>query len=161
MERFPKRDVVEAFSVLDPSGLLGKNEVAKEHLEVLLNHYSADGGPMGISKECCTKEYSQFISFAEKHAVLKGCNSMQELAEKVLSINSTRELSPLVAQLMIYALVLPVSTTDSFSAMNRVKTELRNRMNTTMLDKLLRVRIEGPEDFPHNTVVPCQETQTF
>ena len=86
---------------------------------------------------------------------------MQELAEKVLSNNSTRELFPLVAQLMIYALVLPVSTTDSFSAMNRVKTELRNRMNTTMLDKLLRVRIEGPEDFPHNTVVPCQETQTF
>ena len=58
MERFPKRDVVEAFSVLDPSGLLGKNEVAKEHLEVLLNHYSEDGGLMGISKECCTKEYT-------------------------------------------------------------------------------------------------------
>ena len=51
---------------------------------------------MGISKECCTKEYSEFISFAEKHAVLTGCNSMQELAEKVLSNDSTRELFPLV-----------------------------------------------------------------
>lgn len=152
MERFPKCDVIEAFSVLDPVGLLGENEVAKEHLDVLLNHYSEDGGPMGISKESCTKEYSELISFAEKHAVLKGCNSLQELAEKVLSNDSTREVSPLMAQLMVHALVLPVSTTDCercFSTMNRVKTELRNRMNTTTLDRLLRVRIEGPEDFPH------------
>jgi hypothetical protein len=146
MERFPKRDVVEAFSVLDPAGLLGENEVAKEHLEVLLNHYSGDGGRMGISKECCTKEYSEFISFAEKHAVLKGCNSMQELAEKVLLNHSTRELFPLVAQLMVHALVLPVSTTDCERCFSVIKTELRN---TTTLDRLLRVRIEGPEDFPH------------
>ena len=33
--------------------------------------------------------------------------------------------------------------------MNRVKTKLCNRMNTTTLDRLLRVRIEGPEDFRH------------
>ena len=33
--------------------------------------------------------------------------------------------------------------------MNRITTELRNRMNTTTLDRLLRIRIEGPEDFPH------------
>ena len=37
MERFPKCDVIEAFSVLDPAGLLRENEVAKEHLDVLLN----------------------------------------------------------------------------------------------------------------------------
>ena len=58
---------------------------------------------------------------------------MQELAEKVLSNDSTKELSPLVAQLVVHALVLPVSTTDCercFSAVNRVNTELHNRMNT-------------------------------
>ena len=153
MERFPKSDVLEAFSVLDPAGLLGGNEqIATEQLDVLLNHYAEDGGPMGINKESCTKEYRKFSSFAEKHAVLKECKSMQELAEKVLPNDSTRELFPLVAQLMVHALVLPVSTTDCercFSAMNRLKTDLRNRMNTTTLDRLLRIRIEGPEDFPH------------
>ena len=58
---------------------------------------------------------------------------MQELAEKVLSNDSTEELPPLVAQLVVHALVLPVSTTDCercFSAVNRVNTELHNRMNT-------------------------------
>ena len=59
---------------------------------------------MGINKESCTKEYREFSSFAEKHAVLKECKSMQELAEKVLSNDSTRELFPLVAQLMVHAL---------------------------------------------------------
>ena len=150
MDRFPKCHVVEAFSILDPTGLLAENEVAREHLDVLLDHYSEEG-PMGIGKANCTKEYSEFTLFAEKHAVLKGCNSLQELEEKVLSNDSTRELFPLVAQLMVHTLVLPVSTTDCdrcFSATNRIKTELRNGMNTTTLDRLLRIRIEGPEDFP-------------
>lgn len=38
------------------AGLLGENKVAKEHLDVLLNHYSEDGGQMGIRKESHTKE---------------------------------------------------------------------------------------------------------
>ena len=85
---------------------------------------------MGINKERCTKEYREFISFAGKHAVLKECKSMQELAEKVLSNDSTRELFPLMAQLMVHALVLSISTTNCercFSAMNQLKTDLSNK----------------------------------
>ena len=89
MDRFPKCHVVEAFSILDPAGLLAENEVAREHLDVLLDHYSEEG-TMGIGKANCTKEYSEFAVFAEKHAILKECNSLQELAEKVLSNDSTR-----------------------------------------------------------------------
>ena len=47
MEQFFKCDVIEAFSVLDPAGLLGENEVAKEHLdgitEPLLRGWRANG----------------------------------------------------------------------------------------------------------------------
>ena len=70
--------------------------------------------------------------------------------------------------LVLHALVLPVSTTDCercFSTMNQVKTELRIRMNTTTLDRLLRVKIEGPEDFPHIEAATrwsrAKKTQTF
>ena len=51
------------------------------------------------------------------------------------------------------ALVLPVSTVDCercFSVMKRVKTTLRNRISTTTLDSLLRIRIEGPESADFN-----------
>lgn len=47
--------------------------------------------------------------------------------------------------LMVHALVLPMST----STMKRVKTDLRNRMNTQTLDGLLRVRLEAPTDQVH------------
>ena len=65
---------------------------------------------MSISKESCTKEYRDFISFAEKHG--SAYNSLQELAEKGLSNNSTSELFFLLAQFMVHALILIVSTTD-------------------------------------------------
>ena len=56
-------------------------------------------------------------------------------------------------KLFVHALVLPVSTVDCercFSVMKRVKTTLRNKMSTTTLDSLLRIRIEGPESEQFN-----------
>ena len=44
--------------------------------------------------------------------------------------------------------MLLVTTTDCeccFSAVNHIKTELRNRMNTNALYKLLRIHMEGPD----------------
>lgn len=58
------------------------------------------------------REYSEFLLFAEKHAVLKGSTSLQELAKKVFSNDNKGELFLLVSTLMVHAMVLPVSTTD-------------------------------------------------
>ena len=63
----------------------------------------------------------------------KKCDSLQELAQQVLSNNFMNELFPLISNLLVHALVLPVSSVECercFSAINRVKT----------------IRIEGPED---------------
>ena len=63
-----------------------------------------------------------------------------------------------MAKLLTHALVLLVSTADCercFSTMKRVKTDLRNRMSTQTLDKLQRIRIEGPtiSEFNFNEAV--------
>ena len=53
-----------------------------------------------------------------------------------------------ISKPLVHALVLPVTTTDCercFSTMKRIKTDLRNRMNTSTLDKLLCIRIEGQD----------------
>ena len=97
----------------------------------------------------CIDEYKEFTTFVKKHHKLKSCKTLQELAREVLSTESLTHLFPLVSKLMVHALVLPVSTSDRercFSTMNRVKTDLRNRMNTQTLDTLLQVRLEAPED---------------
>ena len=62
---------------------------------------------------------------------------------------------------------LPMSTSDCeccFSAMNRTKTDYRNQIHSETLDRLLRVKIEGPplHDFRSNSpVVNGKKTQTF
>ena len=136
---------MEAFSIFDPQGLLGQS-VADEKLEVLLNHYqSLTEGPEGQAG--CVAEYKSFVSFIKDHAMLKACKTLQELALEYLSKDSLSQLFPIMSKLLVHALVLPMSTTDCercFSAMNRTKTDFRNRMHTKTLDSLLRIRIEGP-----------------
>ena len=133
---------MEAFSIFDPHGLLGQS-VADEKLEVLLNHYqSLTEGPEGQAG--CVAEYKSFV---KDHAMLKACKTLQELALEYLSKDSLSQLFPIMSKLLVHALVLPMSTTDCercFSAMNRTKTDFRNRMHTKTLDSLLRICIEGP-----------------
>ena len=147
-ERFPQVGILEAFSALDPAlGMLGEPETSTEYLSQLMDHYNMDG-TMGIDRSACEREYSEFTSFVKQHTLLKKCSTLQELSESVLSRESIVELFPNMNKLVVHALVLPVSTVDCercFSLMKRVKTTLRNRMSTTTLDALLRIRIEGPD----------------
>ena len=66
-----------------------------------------------------------------------------------MSANTTfSSLYPTLSKLASIALIVPVSTADcerGFSTMNRIKTDPRNRLKTTTLDKLIRLSSEGPE----------------
>ena len=66
-----------------------------------------------------------------------------------MSANTTfSSLYPTLSKLASIALIVPVSTADcerGFSTMNRIKTDPKNRLKTTTLDKLIRLSSEGPE----------------
>ena len=60
---------------------------------------------------------------------------------------SFSSLYPTLSQLASITLTLPLSTADcerGFSTMNRIKTDLRNRLKTTILDMLIGSSTEGP-----------------
>ncbi|XP_034059599.1 zinc finger protein 862-like [Gymnodraco acuticeps] len=64
------------------------------------------------------------------------------------------ELYPLLGKLSAAGLVIPVSSVNcerDFSTMNRVKTDLRNRLQGEHLAACLRISIDGPESehFPY------------
>ena len=72
---------------------------------------------------------------------------MQDIALEYLSKESLSQLFPVMSKFIVHALVLPMSTTDRercLSTMNRTKTDFRNRVHSKTLDRLLRIRIEGP-----------------
>ena len=76
-DRFPQVDLLEAFSIFDPAGLLGGDAIAEEKLEILLDHYYSNDsdGPIGIDREICRKEYRDFVSFVQGNAKLRTCFS--------------------------------------------------------------------------------------
>ena len=48
--------ILEAFSILDPSGVLGEPETSMEYLSMLLDQYDVEG-PMGIDRSDREKKY--------------------------------------------------------------------------------------------------------
>ena len=65
----------------------------------------------------------------------------------VLSNDSLGSICPMLSQLTAIVLALPVTTAvceRGFSTMNRIKTDSRNHINTTTLERLIRLSSEGP-----------------
>ena len=65
---------------------------------------------------------------------------------ELLGTHHKKEI-PNLLQLASIALILPTSTAEcerGFSAQNRIKTALRNRLTTSRLNVLMTIDIEGP-----------------
>lgn len=102
---------------------------------------------MGIDRSDCENILNLHLSLKSTQYY---CSTLQRLSESVLTREAIIELFPNMNKLFVHALVLPVSTVDCERCFKRVKTTLRNRMSTTTLDSLLRIRIEGPESADFN-----------
>lgn len=73
--------------------------------------------------------------------------SAHDVMEAMSSDSSLSSLYPYLSKIASISLTLPVSTADcerGFSTMNRIKTDQRNRLITTTLDRLIRLSTEGP-----------------
>ena len=139
--RLPSVELLDAFSVFDPSQ---KDEDNTSRIQVLVQHYTKIDPPH-IEEDAVKAEWELFkVLLSTTYASLPHYKVM-----KLLVANQTLgSLYPNLCKLAQICLILPVSTADcerAFSTMKRVKTPLRNRLNTKILDALLRIRIEGPD----------------
>ena len=138
--RFPNMELLDSFCIFNPSQL---DANALSRLQILIDHYGQGDTPL-VEEDALRVEWELF-------RVLLGSTYKDMSHNQVLKLvagNATvRALYPNLSKLAKVCLILPVSTADcerSFSTMKRVKTDLRNRMNTSTLDALMRIRIEGP-----------------
>ena len=143
-KRFPDLPIISSFQVFDPSLLPVSNDdmqkYGENHISELSYHYDID--------DCnAQQEWTNF------RLVMKNTCSDHNMEAtdvlRMLALSETyRTLYPILSKLAQIALTLPVSNADSecgFSCMNRVKTQLRNRLTVSSLDTLLRISIEGPD----------------
>ena len=99
---------------------------------------------MEFNRDNALSEWKEFKVF-----FLSLENSMQtikEVSEFCLCSSERRQLFPIMAELIVTGLVLPIATADcerGFSALNRIKTCPRNRLKTRTLEELMFISIEG------------------
>ena len=139
--RLPCVELLDAFSVFDP---FQKDEDNTSRIQVLMQHYTKIDPPY-IEEDAVKAEWELFkVLLSTTYASLPQYKVM-----KLLVANQTLgSLYPNLCKLAQICLILPVSTADceqAFSTMKRVKTPLRNSLNTKILDALLRIPIEGPD----------------
>ena len=142
-QRFPSMEVIDTFSVLQPGEL---QQPVGDRLRILTDHYA--NTPLSISHADLEAEWEELVLFVSAHPSIRKASILEGVAQQLLQNESVVKLFPLIAKLFSRAVALPVCTADcerAFSAMNRVKTNLRSRLKTTTMEKLMIITLEGPD----------------
>ena len=136
-------ELLDAFSIFDPRTLPPDHkELAghgQERLEILVATFGGDS----IGGEECTSEWECL-----KRLIHNNCSSLTQwqMLRLLYMDQSLQDKFPQLTKLSTIAALIHVGRVEcecSFSAMNRMKTELRNRLKTSTLDCLMRISIEG------------------
>ena len=143
---FPHVELLDAFSIFDPHTLPSEEEELAAHgpekLEVLTTFYGSSS--WGINPEACASEWECL-----KRLMYNKYSSLthRQMLRLLCAQESLRDMFPQLTKLSAIAALIPISTAEcerAFSAMKRIKTDLRNRLKTSTLDCLMRITIEGP-----------------
>ena len=165
--RFPVdyTNVVNAFRILSLCNVRFQNEnlstYGNKRLETLLSHYGSAKKTQGskdvpavVDAEKCRIEWN-FV----KELVVREHYPAGHVAElwKMLATHHSYEVQNSI-KLCQVALVLPTNKDGcdrGFSAQNRIKNALRNRLKAERLDVLMTIDIEGPpsKDFDFSTAL--------
>ena len=133
-------EILVCFSCLDPKDSFSKFDVEK--IARLTEIYDQDFST--IDRSNIRDQLETFILHMRRVDLFKDCQDFSSLAMKM--VEHERHIAfPLVYRLIELALLLPVATASverAFSAMNIIKTDLRNRMADEWLNDLLLCYIE-------------------
>ena len=107
-----------------------------DKIDILESHFNET-----IDKEALVLEWIGFKEMlVSQFTQLSSSQVMQSLLQEEVV-----PLYPELAKLAHIGLVIPATCERGFSAMKRIKTELRNRLTTKVLDCLMQISIDGPD----------------
>jgi hypothetical protein len=114
-----------------------------KEIKVLAAAYGEGDGAIVDAEELL----GEWEGFRRLLKVKYSSKSARELFKVILNNESLKELYPQMMKLAAIAALIPMSTAECervFSTMNRIKTDLRNRLKTNTLDCLIRLSFNGP-----------------
>ncbi|XP_071060695.1 uncharacterized protein [Pseudochaenichthys georgianus] len=145
--RFQHIELLGAFSVLGPKAVTSNDVTNISMLQTLTNKFILGQDATVIQEWTSYKQHVLVGAFKDKTQA----EIMQLLASEK---DEWAEIYPNLCLLSSVGLVIPVSSVNcerDFSTMNRVKTDLRNRLKGEHLAACLRIAVNGPapEAFPY------------
>ncbi|XP_054483270.1 uncharacterized protein LOC129116382 [Anoplopoma fimbria] len=136
--RFGSLDLLGAFHVLGPQAAKEDEAVCVRNLKLLSNKF--------LTGDQVIQEWTSF----RQHILIgafQGMDQQQIMTRLASQIDEWGQLYPGLNKLAAIGLTIPVSSVNcerDFSTLNRVKTDLRNRLQGEHLATCLRVSINGP-----------------
>ena len=143
--RFPENElhILECFDkVFNPKRYPDNNLLAydRDQLNTLCDHYSNL-----VTVERCKGQFLQFKHFVVSHKQDYG--DFEKFTKLILT--DYADVYPDLVLLAFIALVIPVSSAPcerGFSQQNILKSKLRNRLNPDRHNRLLMIRLNGPDE---------------
>jgi hypothetical protein len=133
-------ELLVSFACLDPRDSFAKFDIEK--IARLTEIYDKDFSTSDRSN--VRDQLQTFVLHMRRVDLFEDCHDFASLAMKM--VKHERDIMfPIVFRLIKLALILPVATASverAFSAMNIIKTDLRNRMNDEWLNSLILCYIE-------------------
>jgi hypothetical protein len=150
IDRFIHSSILNSFRIVNPMHFPATVELAAkfgvDDLEVIIEHFckptDLDDCPPLLNAIELRSEFQMFVPF-----VIRNFPQTNFYQFATMFLNNFSDMYPQMATLISIALIIPVSTAPcerGFSAINRIKTKLRNRLHTSTVDTLLRISVEGP-----------------
>jgi len=145
-DRFPHVELLGAFSIFDPQNLPSDDELlstyGQDKLDILSAAYGEGHDPVLDTEECASEWEGFKVMMKNNYTSM----TMRQMFKHLCTNQSLQDMYPQLTMLAIIGALVPVSTAEcerAFSSMNRIKTEIRNRLKTSTLDCLMRISIEG------------------
>ncbi|KAK5855574.1 hypothetical protein PBY51_007239 [Eleginops maclovinus] len=139
--RFQQLGILGAFSSLGPQGPQADESRAISDLQLLAKQFPP------ISEMALLQEWQSYKVLITT-VILKDKSQLEIMTAMASGYDELHLLYPNLSLLSAIALTIPVSSVNcerDFSAMNRIKTDLRNRLQGNSLTACMKMSINGPQ----------------
>lgn len=138
--RFQQLGILGAFSSLGPQGPQADESQTVSDLQLLAKQFPP------ISETALLQEWQSYKVLTTT-GILKNKSQLEIMTAMASGYDELHLLYPNLSLLSAIALTIPVSSVNcerDFSAMNRIKTDLRNRLQGKSLAACMKISINGP-----------------
>ncbi|CAF2008246.1 unnamed protein product [Rotaria magnacalcarata] len=134
------------FRIFDVSEATNEQEYGIQEIDTIRQQYRDDFNDDLVAE---WKVFRKYLFVITKTTAKSASLTQRQQCIHLVKNGMTRDMYPQLSLAVEIFLCVPISTATverDFSTMNRILTDLRNRLTTEHLEQLMRISIEGPSD---------------